>query len=81
MYFEVWLKELSIRRNKGGRLGNSRTYNDNVTIHFMRNSSSENVRDLNYYRSCKIYKKIGSKIFCKVSPNFKIRIKINFGRN
>lgn len=56
MYFEVWLKELSIRRNKGGRLGNSRTYNDNVTIHFMRNSSSENVRDLNYYRSCKIFK-------------------------
>jgi len=56
MYFEVWLKELSIRRNKGGRLGNSRTYNDNVTIHFMRNSSSENVRDLNYYRSCKICK-------------------------
>lgn len=54
MYFEVWLKELSIRRNKGGRLGNSRTYNDNVTIHFMRNSSSENVRDLKYYRSCKI---------------------------
>jgi hypothetical protein len=54
MYFEVWLKELSIRRNKGGWLGNSRTYNDNVTIHFMRNSSSENVRDLKYYRSCKI---------------------------
>lgn len=66
----MWLKELSIRRNKGGRLGNSRTYNDNVTIHFMRNSSSENVRDLNYYRSCKIYKELVARYFVEVNFTF-----------